>query len=301
MLRRHLSTRHGLTGEQYLKRWNLPSDHPLTAPTYSEQRSSLAKELGLGRGGRQAAAAERADRAAAPAARAAARRGPEPRARAHRRGRRLASAHARLGDDQVHRHVERLRVDRLELLDREADADRHRAAATGRQRAVEIAAAIAEPIAGRGRSRPAAPARAPASRPRAFPAPGCSTPRRPAPRRAARRGIRAGPFLSTTTGSATVRPCADRPVDQRPRIELGAERPVDAERARPLAITAQLGSILRQAAPLLGAPLPQRDQPLALGPPPELYLLWTSASALGIMSSRLAGIRRVREENQCRL
>ena len=57
MLRRHLSTRHGLTGEQYLKRWNLPSDHPLTAPTYSEQRSSLAKELGLGRGGRQAAPA----------------------------------------------------------------------------------------------------------------------------------------------------------------------------------------------------------------------------------------------------
>jgi len=59
MLRRHLSTRHGLSGEQYLKRWNLPSDHPLTAPAYSAQRSSLAKELGLGRGGsgRQAAAA----------------------------------------------------------------------------------------------------------------------------------------------------------------------------------------------------------------------------------------------------
>src|SRR6266704_2746947 len=57
MLRRHLSTRHGLTGEQYLKRWSLPSDHPLTAPTYSEQRSSLAKELGLGRGGRQSARA----------------------------------------------------------------------------------------------------------------------------------------------------------------------------------------------------------------------------------------------------
>jgi predicted transcriptional regulator len=55
MLRRHLSTRHGLTGEQYLRRWNLPSDHPLTAPAYSEQRSSLARELGLGRGGRQGA------------------------------------------------------------------------------------------------------------------------------------------------------------------------------------------------------------------------------------------------------
>ncbi len=55
MLRRHLSTRHGLTGELYLKRWGLPSDHPLTAPIYSEQRSILAKELGLGRGGRQTA------------------------------------------------------------------------------------------------------------------------------------------------------------------------------------------------------------------------------------------------------
>lgn len=60
MLRRHLSTRHGLNAEQYLKRWNLQTDHPLTAPAYSAQRSSLAKELGLGRGGRsggQAAAA----------------------------------------------------------------------------------------------------------------------------------------------------------------------------------------------------------------------------------------------------
>ena len=61
MLRRHLTTRHGLTGEQYLKRWSLPSDHPLTAPTYSEQRSTLAKELGLGRGGRQSAPAPASD------------------------------------------------------------------------------------------------------------------------------------------------------------------------------------------------------------------------------------------------
>jgi predicted transcriptional regulator len=61
MLRRHLSTRHGLTGEQYLKRWSLPSDHPLTAPAYSEQRSTLAKELGLGRGGRQSLAAPISD------------------------------------------------------------------------------------------------------------------------------------------------------------------------------------------------------------------------------------------------
>jgi predicted transcriptional regulator len=53
MLRRHLNTRHGLSAELYLRRWNLASDHPLTAPSYSEQRSSLAKELGLGRGGRR--------------------------------------------------------------------------------------------------------------------------------------------------------------------------------------------------------------------------------------------------------
>lgn len=65
MLRRHLTTRHGLSGEQYLKRWNLPSDHPLTAPTYSAQRSSLAKELGLGRGSRRGDGAA-ADGAAAP-------------------------------------------------------------------------------------------------------------------------------------------------------------------------------------------------------------------------------------------
>ncbi|HTV87679.1 MAG TPA: MucR family transcriptional regulator [Stellaceae bacterium] len=59
MLRRHLTTRHGFSGEQYLKRWSLPLDHPLTAPTYSAQRSTLAKELGLGRGSRQSAAAPR--------------------------------------------------------------------------------------------------------------------------------------------------------------------------------------------------------------------------------------------------
>ena len=48
-LRRHLGTRHGLQVADYLRRWDLPSDHPLTAPAYSEQRSAMAKELGLGR------------------------------------------------------------------------------------------------------------------------------------------------------------------------------------------------------------------------------------------------------------
>jgi predicted transcriptional regulator len=52
MLRRHLATGHGLTVEQYRARWNLPREHPITAPSYSERRSGLAKQIGLGRGRR---------------------------------------------------------------------------------------------------------------------------------------------------------------------------------------------------------------------------------------------------------
>ena len=48
-LRRHISSRHGLSRAEYLKRWGLQHDHPLTAPAYSEHRSTLAKQLGLGR------------------------------------------------------------------------------------------------------------------------------------------------------------------------------------------------------------------------------------------------------------
>src|SRR6201997_1295126 len=48
-LQRHISARHGLNRDEYLKRWGLRSDHLLTAPAYSERRSTLAKALGLGR------------------------------------------------------------------------------------------------------------------------------------------------------------------------------------------------------------------------------------------------------------
>jgi hypothetical protein len=48
-LRRHISTQHGLGRDDYLKRWGLRSDHPRTAPAYSEQRSTLAKSRRLGR------------------------------------------------------------------------------------------------------------------------------------------------------------------------------------------------------------------------------------------------------------
>jgi predicted transcriptional regulator len=52
MLRRHLATGHGLSVDQYRARWNLPREHPITAPSYSERRSGLAKQIGLGRGRR---------------------------------------------------------------------------------------------------------------------------------------------------------------------------------------------------------------------------------------------------------
>src|SRR5260370_10202559 len=48
-LRRHISTQHGLNRDEYLKRWGLRSDHPLTAPAYTERRSTMAKALGFGR------------------------------------------------------------------------------------------------------------------------------------------------------------------------------------------------------------------------------------------------------------
>lgn len=47
-LRRHLSG-HGLTPEQYRERYNLKSDYPMVAPTYSEARRNMAKAIGLGR------------------------------------------------------------------------------------------------------------------------------------------------------------------------------------------------------------------------------------------------------------
>ena len=49
-LRRHIRVRHGLSRDEYRKRWGLKSSHPLTAPAYSERRSAMAKGLGLGRG-----------------------------------------------------------------------------------------------------------------------------------------------------------------------------------------------------------------------------------------------------------
>jgi predicted transcriptional regulator len=49
MLKRHLQTRYNMSPEEYRRRWGLSRDYPMVAPAYAEQRSSLAKRLGLGR------------------------------------------------------------------------------------------------------------------------------------------------------------------------------------------------------------------------------------------------------------
>ena len=48
MLKRHLMTHYQLTPDQYRAKWNLPSDYPMVAPNYAEQRRTLAKKIGLG-------------------------------------------------------------------------------------------------------------------------------------------------------------------------------------------------------------------------------------------------------------
>ncbi|MFT6556914.1 MucR family transcriptional regulator [Sneathiella sp.] len=48
MLKRHLKTAYNMTPEEYRQRWGLPSDYPMVAPNYANQRRNLAKKIGLG-------------------------------------------------------------------------------------------------------------------------------------------------------------------------------------------------------------------------------------------------------------
>ncbi|MCC0808080.1 MucR family transcriptional regulator [Methylobacterium sp. W2] len=63
-LRRHLTLR-GLTAEAYRAKHGLPADYPMTSPSYSAQRSELARSLGLGqqRNGASKAVAAKAPQA----------------------------------------------------------------------------------------------------------------------------------------------------------------------------------------------------------------------------------------------
>ncbi len=53
-LKRHLRTKYNLSPEDYRAKWGLAKDYPMVAPNYAKARSDLAKQMGLGQGGRQA-------------------------------------------------------------------------------------------------------------------------------------------------------------------------------------------------------------------------------------------------------
>lgn len=48
MLKRHLKTVHNMTPDAYRRRWGLPPDYPMVAPSYAQRRSALAQQIGLG-------------------------------------------------------------------------------------------------------------------------------------------------------------------------------------------------------------------------------------------------------------
>jgi predicted transcriptional regulator len=47
-LKRHLSTKYGMSPDDYRAKWGLPDDYPMVAPAYAEKRSQLARTHGLG-------------------------------------------------------------------------------------------------------------------------------------------------------------------------------------------------------------------------------------------------------------
>jgi predicted transcriptional regulator len=79
MLRRHIRVAHGLEPAEYRVRWKLTANHPITAPAYSERRSTLAKRIGLGRRPQEAVASTAPPEVAAPPPK---RRGRKPRSAA---------------------------------------------------------------------------------------------------------------------------------------------------------------------------------------------------------------------------
>jgi predicted transcriptional regulator len=63
-LKRHLTSR-GLDPRSYRDRYGLPVDYPMVAPRYAEQRSALAKAIGLGQTGTTSRSNSRGRRTAA--------------------------------------------------------------------------------------------------------------------------------------------------------------------------------------------------------------------------------------------
>lgn len=71
-LRRHLAT-HGLSPDEYRKRYGLKPDYPMVAESYSESRRAMAHKIGLGRkaGGKAASKAAKKPKSASEAKAAA--------------------------------------------------------------------------------------------------------------------------------------------------------------------------------------------------------------------------------------
>ncbi len=53
MLKRYLRSTYNLSPDDYRKRWGLPADYPMVAPSYAARRSEFAKKIGLGKGVRR--------------------------------------------------------------------------------------------------------------------------------------------------------------------------------------------------------------------------------------------------------
>jgi len=48
LLKRYLRAKFNMTPEDYRRKWGLPSDYPMTPPSYGKLRSRIAKEMKLG-------------------------------------------------------------------------------------------------------------------------------------------------------------------------------------------------------------------------------------------------------------
>lgn len=53
MLKRYLRSTYSMSPDDYRKRWGLPPDYPMVAPSYAARRSEFAKKIGLGKGVRR--------------------------------------------------------------------------------------------------------------------------------------------------------------------------------------------------------------------------------------------------------
>jgi len=53
MLKRYLRARYDMSPDDYRRRWGLPPEYPMVAPSYAARRSKFAKEIGLGKGVRR--------------------------------------------------------------------------------------------------------------------------------------------------------------------------------------------------------------------------------------------------------